>query len=105
MRSVVVAMVAFAAMEPITAATHRFVMHGVGRRLHRSHHAPNPHGWELNDLYPDSACSCRCVSAQPSTEGRMPQCTTSTFIAVLAHSEAGELRCSNVWRLHTASIT
>jgi beta-carotene 3-hydroxylase len=52
MRSVVVAMVAFAAMEPITAATHRFVMHGVGRRLHRSHHAPNPHGWELNDLYP-----------------------------------------------------
>ena len=29
---------AFVAMEPVTAATHRFVMHGVGIRLHRSHH-------------------------------------------------------------------
>ncbi len=50
--SVVVAFVAFVAMEPITAATHRFVMHGIGRRLHRSHHMPDSHGWELNDLYP-----------------------------------------------------
>ena len=29
---------AFVAMEPVTAATHRWVMHGIGERLHRSHH-------------------------------------------------------------------
>ena len=37
MRAVVLAVVAFAAMEPVTAATHRFVMHGVGMRA-----APQP---------------------------------------------------------------
>ncbi len=52
MRAVVLAVIAFAAMEPVTAATHRFVMHGVGWALHRSHHRPNHHGWELNDAYP-----------------------------------------------------
>lgn len=39
-------------MEPVTALTHRFIMHGVGLRLHRSHHRPDAHGWEANDLYP-----------------------------------------------------
>ena len=52
MNSVLVAVLAFVAMEPITAATHRFVMHGPGRVLHRSHHRRNSHGWELNDLFP-----------------------------------------------------
>jgi beta-carotene 3-hydroxylase len=51
-RSVLVALAAFAAMEPLTAATHRFVMHGPGRVLHRSHHRRNSTGWELNDLFP-----------------------------------------------------
>ncbi|GAC1319368.1 MAG: hypothetical protein NVSMB12_18630 [Acidimicrobiales bacterium] len=50
---VVVGMAAFAAMEPVTAAVHRFVMHGFGWRLHRSHHRARPTGgFELNDLYP-----------------------------------------------------
>ena len=35
---IVIAVVAFLAMEPITAATHRWIMHGVGEFLHRSHH-------------------------------------------------------------------
>jgi beta-carotene 3-hydroxylase len=52
MRAVVVAVVAFAAMEPMTAATHRFVMHGVGMALHRSHHRRTHRGWEANDAYP-----------------------------------------------------
>jgi beta-carotene 3-hydroxylase len=52
MRAVVLAAVAFAAMEPVTAATHRFVMHGAGWALHRSHHRRAAHGWELNDAYP-----------------------------------------------------
>jgi beta-carotene 3-hydroxylase len=49
---IAVGVAAFAAMEPITAATHRFVMHGPGRVLHRSHHRRGTTGWELNDLYP-----------------------------------------------------
>ncbi len=46
-------LVAFVAMEPVTAATHRWVMHGVGEWLHRSHHRPGPsRGWERNDWFP-----------------------------------------------------
>ena len=39
-------------MEPVTAATHRFVMHGPGIVLHRSHHRRDHRRWERNDLYP-----------------------------------------------------
>ena len=52
-----VAVAAFVAMEPVTAATHRWVMHGIGERLHRSHHrSPSadrpPSRFETNDWYP-----------------------------------------------------
>jgi beta-carotene 3-hydroxylase len=54
---VLLAAVAFVAMEPITALTHRAVMHGIGKRLHRSHHRRVRPGeperrWEANDLFP-----------------------------------------------------
>ncbi len=39
-------------MEPVTALTHRFVMHGVGRALHRSHHRDGSVGFEANDAFP-----------------------------------------------------
>lgn len=48
----VLAIGSFVAMEPLTAAIHRFVMHGLGAWLHRSHHEPSDHGWERNDWYP-----------------------------------------------------
>jgi beta-carotene 3-hydroxylase len=56
-RSVVIAVLAFVAMEPITALTHRVVMHGAGKPLHRSHHRRVRPGereqrWEANDLFP-----------------------------------------------------
>ncbi len=44
--------IAFVAMEPVTAATHRWVMHGVGEFLHRSHHRRRAGRWEANDWYP-----------------------------------------------------
>jgi beta-carotene 3-hydroxylase len=52
-----VALVAFVLMEPLTALVHRFVMHGFGLGLHRSHHRPirsgeSPRRWEANDAYP-----------------------------------------------------
>ena len=43
----------FLLMEPLTAATHRWIMHGVGEWFHRSHHRPGASsGWERNDWFP-----------------------------------------------------
>ncbi|MFN3256122.1 MAG: sterol desaturase family protein [Ilumatobacter sp.] len=50
--AVAIAIVAFVLMEPLTAATHRWVMHGIGEFLHRSHHRPRRARWEANDWYP-----------------------------------------------------
>lgn len=50
--TLLVALAAFAVMEPITAVTHRWVMHGIGERLHRSHHRPMIGRFEANDWYP-----------------------------------------------------
>jgi beta-carotene 3-hydroxylase len=44
--------IAFVAMEGVSYATHRWVMHGVGMAWHRSHHAPSTGGVERNDLFP-----------------------------------------------------
>ncbi len=57
MRNLVIALGAFALMEPFTALAHRYVMHGVGRMLHRSHHRSVRDGesgrrWEANDAFP-----------------------------------------------------
>lgn len=49
---VVIAVVAFVLMEPFTAAMHRWVMHGFGAFLHRSHHKARLGRWEANDWYP-----------------------------------------------------
>ena len=38
-------------MEGIAYVAHRWVMHGFGWFLHKSHHAPRRGNWELNDLY------------------------------------------------------
>lgn len=43
---------AFVAMEGVSYATHRWVMHGFGIRWHRSHHVPAHRGWEANDAFP-----------------------------------------------------
>ncbi len=40
-----------AAMEGVAYAAHRWVMHGPGWFLHRSHHEPRTGMFELNDLY------------------------------------------------------
>jgi len=55
LRGALVATAAFAAMEPVAYAAHRWVMHGPGRALHDSHHRPGldgREGLEANDLYP-----------------------------------------------------
>jgi beta-carotene 3-hydroxylase len=51
-RSVGIAAVSFAAMEGVSYAAHRWVMHGPGMRWHASHHAPSSGRYEKNDLFP-----------------------------------------------------
>ena len=54
----VLVLVAFVVMEPLTYLAHRYVMHGLGRRLHRSHHrrwptrAAGESFFEANDAFP-----------------------------------------------------
>jgi len=62
MREVVLAAAAFGAMEPITAATHRFVMHGPGMALHRSHHRRHHGRWERNDAFPVMFAGLVCIA-------------------------------------------
>lgn len=50
-KGVAVAGAALVATEALAWAFHRFVMHGPGWRLHRSHHAPRDGAFEANDLY------------------------------------------------------
>ncbi|MDQ6840452.1 MAG: sterol desaturase family protein [Actinomycetota bacterium] len=56
--NVIAAVVAFVVMEPVTYAAHRWVMHGMGWVLHRSHHrVRRPSGSlaaqvEANDWFP-----------------------------------------------------
>ncbi len=50
---VLVAIGGFVAMEAVSYATHRWVMHGFGMSWHRSHHSPaTGGGFEKNDLFP-----------------------------------------------------
>jgi beta-carotene 3-hydroxylase len=61
MRSVVLVIAAFTVMEPVTAGTHRFVMHGPGIVLHRSHHRRTHRGWERNDAFPVMFAALVCI--------------------------------------------
>lgn len=68
---------AFVVMEPVTAATHRWVMHGVGERLHRSHHRPLTTRWEANDAYPVMFAAVVCLGLwigfnRPGWSGLVP---------------------------------
>jgi beta-carotene 3-hydroxylase len=52
MTALLIAGAAFVVMEPVTALTHRLVMHGFGMGWHRSHHEPRRGAVEANDLFP-----------------------------------------------------
>ena len=43
---------AFVAMEAVSYLAHRFVMHGPGMGLHRSHHRRSMSRFEANDVFP-----------------------------------------------------
>lgn len=54
--TVAIAVITFLAMEGVTYAAHRWVMHGIGWVLHHSHHRmtyrTRPSRFEANDLFP-----------------------------------------------------
>jgi beta-carotene 3-hydroxylase len=52
MTRLLVAVGAFCAMEVVSYAAHRWVMHGLAMAWHRSHHAPPRGALEANDLFP-----------------------------------------------------
>lgn len=52
MNGAAIVVAALFAMEGVSYLTHRFVMHGFGIGLHRSHHDTRQAGFEANDLYP-----------------------------------------------------
>ena len=52
---------AFVAMEPVTALTHRYGMHGIGMGLHRSHHRRAHRRLEANDAFPVLFAAIVCL--------------------------------------------
>lgn len=52
MKPLVLAVLSFGAMELVSYAAHRWLMHGPGMVWHRSHHAAPTGRFERNDLYP-----------------------------------------------------
>jgi beta-carotene 3-hydroxylase len=48
----IVFVTAFASMEAVSYAAHRWIMHGPAIGWHASHHAPARGGFERNDLFP-----------------------------------------------------
>lgn len=61
MQPLIVVLLGFVAMEPVTAFTHRFVMHGAGWVLHRSHHGNGARRLEANDAFPVMFASIVCL--------------------------------------------
>ena len=49
---ITIGLLAFVAMEGVSYATHRWVMHGPGMVWHRSLHSPSTTRLEANDLFP-----------------------------------------------------
>lgn len=66
-RDTVIAAAAFAVMEPVAYASHRWVMHGPGWGLHESHHQSRPRGPEANDWYPVGFAAATMVAMGAAT--------------------------------------
>jgi len=64
---VLIVLAAFVAMEAVSYVTHRFVMHGFGFSLHKSHHVNRDGGFEMNDLYPMMFSSVAILSFTAGT--------------------------------------
>ncbi|MDJ0769657.1 MAG: sterol desaturase family protein [Ilumatobacter sp.] len=108
MPPIVIALVAFVAMEPLTAATHRWVMHGVGIALHRSHHRRLAARFEANDAFPVvfAALVCGLFALGLNLDGWSPVVPVAVGITLYGAAYAvvhdvyihGRLRWFGDWR-------
>jgi beta-carotene 3-hydroxylase len=62
-----IVLAALVTMEAVSYLTHRFVMHGFGFGLHKSHHVNRDGGFEMNDLYPMMFSSVAILSFTAGT--------------------------------------
>ena len=62
-----VVVAAFVAMEAVSYLAHRFVMHGPGMGLHRSHHVRSGATFEANDLFPVSFAAVTILAMAAGT--------------------------------------
>ena len=69
-REVAVGAAAFVAMEPVTYAAHRWVMHGIGWALHRSHHSAVAGRFEANDAFPVMFAAATMAAMVAGTRAR-----------------------------------
>jgi beta-carotene 3-hydroxylase len=69
-REAAAAAAAFAVMEPVAYASHRWLMHGPGWGLHASHHEGRPRGFEANDWYPVGFAAATVVAMSVATSRR-----------------------------------
>jgi beta-carotene 3-hydroxylase len=80
-----VGLAAFVVMEPVTYLTHRFVMHGFGARLHRSHHRPTPSRWEANDAYPVMFAALAMAATAAAYQGWTSRLVLGVVVGVTAY--------------------
>ena len=62
-----VVLLSFVAMEAVSYLAHRFVMHGPGMGLHRSHHRRTESRFEANDLFPVSFAAVTIMAMAAGT--------------------------------------
>ena len=77
-----VAVLAFLVMEPVTYLTHRFVMHGLAERIHRSHHVPSPGRWEANDAFPVVFSAAAMVATLAAYQGWTSRLVLAAVVGV-----------------------
>ena len=80
-----VAVLAFLVMEPVTYLTHRFVMHGLAERIHRSHHVPSPGRWEANDAFPVAFSAAAMVATLAAYQGWTSRLVLAAVAGVSAY--------------------
>jgi beta-carotene 3-hydroxylase len=79
---------AFAAMEPVTYAAHRWVMHGLGWVWHRSHHRAAAGRWEANDGFPVIFAALTITAMAVATHVRSLHLLLAVGVGVTAYGAA-----------------
>jgi beta-carotene 3-hydroxylase len=84
---------AFVLMEPATYAAHRWIMHGVGWALHRSHHRRRvvrtwKDRWEANDWFPVMFAGLTIFAMAAGTTDRSVRALVPVAVGVTAYGAA-----------------